>query len=267
MAEVVERAVELQAVLVVVDTLGQFAGMRGESENDAGAALAAMEPIQAATARGLGVLVLRHERKGGGVVGESARGSSAFAGAVDIVLRLARPDGNHAPEVRKIEALSRFGETPDELVIELTDDGYVSRGSASDLAMQHARAEVGSVLDDAPDGLTYDEMSKRTEDVSTTTIKRVIAEMIEAGSIVRTGAGRKNDPYRFAFHPSRHGSLVGNQDPRFEDSPSPSQAVAASNHSDQTPPSMGPDQMEVLFHGQGSDLTKVARAIFGDMPQ
>jgi hypothetical protein len=48
----------------------------------------------AAGSAGLAVLMLRHERKGGGEVGESGRGSSAFAGAVDVILQLKRPEGN-----------------------------------------------------------------------------------------------------------------------------------------------------------------------------
>lgn len=66
--------------LVIVDTLPQFAGISGDGENSSGAALEAMRPIQEAAATGLGFLISRHERKGGGEVGESARGSSAFSG-------------------------------------------------------------------------------------------------------------------------------------------------------------------------------------------
>jgi AAA domain-containing protein len=54
------------ASLLVVDALPQFAGIRGEAENDAGAALAAIEPLKAAADDGLAVIVVRHERKSGG---------------------------------------------------------------------------------------------------------------------------------------------------------------------------------------------------------
>ena len=134
--EVVEaavlRAIDIKANLLVVDTLHQFAGLRGSSENDSGAALLeAMEPLQTAAAKyGLGVLVLRHDRKGNNLeVGESSRGSSAFAGAVDIVMNLKRPDGRHArPNQRLIQTLSRFSETPGNLLIEWIDGEYRSLG-------------------------------------------------------------------------------------------------------------------------------------------
>ena len=110
---------EVQACLLVVDTLTPFAGLRGDSENNAGDALLALQPLQRLAARlPVGVVVARHERKGGGEVGEAGRGSSAFTGGVDIVLSLRRPEGQGRPTVRVIHALSRFSETPDTLAIE-----------------------------------------------------------------------------------------------------------------------------------------------------
>ena len=53
-----------------------------------------------ATAKGIAVLMGRHERKGGGEPGEAARGSSATAGAIDIILSFRRPKGN-APTSRR----------------------------------------------------------------------------------------------------------------------------------------------------------------------
>src|SRR5436190_1586116 len=82
-----DEATRLGALLVV-DTLPQWAGLRGDSENSSGAALEAIEPLQRATAAGVGVVLVRHDRKGSGEVGESARGSTAFGGAVDVILQL-----------------------------------------------------------------------------------------------------------------------------------------------------------------------------------
>src|SRR5690606_19014987 len=60
-AAAVAQAQKIGAKLLVVDTLPQFAGMRGDAENNAGAALEAMAPLQAAAAvHGLGVVVVRH---------------------------------------------------------------------------------------------------------------------------------------------------------------------------------------------------------------
>ena len=102
------------AQMLIVDTLPQFAGLKAEAENDSGAALEAMAPLQAAAERGLAVLLTRHDRKGGGEVGESARGSTAWTGAVDTVINLTRDAGRAT--VRKMATISRFDAAPEELM-------------------------------------------------------------------------------------------------------------------------------------------------------
>jgi hypothetical protein len=102
--QAVTECIARGAGLLVVDTLGRFAGIAGDGENHAGAAEAAMAPLQVACSDGLGVIVVRHERKSGGDVGDSGRGSSAFGGAVDIVLAVRRPEGGSRPNVRVVHA-------------------------------------------------------------------------------------------------------------------------------------------------------------------
>jgi RecA-family ATPase len=84
----VAEAAARDAGVLIVDTLAQFAGLRGDDENNAGAALAAMAPLQRAARTGLAVELTRHERKSGGEPGESARGSSAYGGAADIIVAI-----------------------------------------------------------------------------------------------------------------------------------------------------------------------------------
>ena len=91
--EAVSECKRRGARLLVVDTMAQFAGLHGDSENNAGNALEAIRPLQLGAAQGLGVVFSRHERKSGGEVGDSGRGSSAFGGAVDTILSLRRPEG------------------------------------------------------------------------------------------------------------------------------------------------------------------------------
>ncbi len=84
----VAKALELGYQVLMIDTIGQFAGLKGDAENNAGAALEAMRPLQEAAAKGLAVGFTRHERKSGGEIGNSGRGSSAYSGAVDLILIL-----------------------------------------------------------------------------------------------------------------------------------------------------------------------------------
>jgi hypothetical protein len=193
-----EKALELGAGAILIDTLGQFAGLRGDRENDAGAAQAAMQPLQEAAARGLAVVLTRHERKGGGEVGESGRGSSAFGGAVDIILSIRRSEGNVRPSVRVIESLSRFEVTPGRLVIELTPEGYRSLGDATAFAEKEAREAILDIMPaKAENAITMGDLVDKAKehDVKRTAAQEALHALMEQGTVMRIGAGKKGDPY------------------------------------------------------------------------
>ncbi len=196
----VDKALEFEAGLLVVDTLGQFAGIRGDAENSAGAAHEAMKPLQEAAAKGLAVVLTRHERKGGGEVGESGRGSSAFGGTVDIILSIRRGEGNVRPTVRVIESLSRFDETPDKLVIELTEQGYRSLGNATALAEEEAENAVLEMLPSKPENAmtTPEVLDKlKEQDIKRTVATGALAKLSDSGGVRRVGEGKKGNPYRY----------------------------------------------------------------------
>jgi putative DNA primase/helicase len=205
------KAKELGYSVLVVDTLGQFSGINGDAENNAGAALEAMQPLQEAAAQnGLAVIVNRHDRKSGGDVGESGRGSSAFAGTADIVLQLRRPEGKVRPTVRLIHALSRFTETPPEQVIELVGDEYVTRGTEQDVAAQEALAKVLQALPtNEGDAIAFKDICEAVK-TSRSTIQRALDEHQAAGVVRSIGQGKKNDPKRYWQVPD----LVSAQSPR-----------------------------------------------------
>jgi hypothetical protein len=199
--EVVSAAVEeckkRSAKLLVVDTLGQFAGLIGDSENNSGDALRAVQPLQQAAEEGLAVIIVRHERKSGGSVGDSGRGSSAYAGAVDILLSIRRPEGNQKRSVRLIQAVSRFDETPAELLIELTDEGYRSLGEPGEAAKEKVEREVLDVLPKskakAMDIKTLGNETKKTR----AQLQRMLNKLLSQGLVHKTGKGSKVDPLRY----------------------------------------------------------------------
>jgi hypothetical protein len=184
--------------LLVVDTLGKLAGLR--DENDAAEAGRAMAPLQDAAHDGLAVLVLRHERKGGGAVGESARGSSAFGGDVDVILQLRRPDGNQPRTRRVIESLSRYGETPEKVITELLPEGYVLLGEEEAVVLGDAvrilSALLGREVWAETDGPTLDELVGASE-LARTTVQRAVRHLDSLGQVIVTGAGKKGDPKRY----------------------------------------------------------------------
>jgi hypothetical protein len=156
-----------------------------------------MEPLQEAAAADIGVVMVRHERKSGGDVGDSGRGSSAFAGAVDTILSLRRPEGKTRPTLRVVQALSRFSDVPDELFIELTDDGFVSHGSKQNVVMQEA---TDAILNCTPESQAVaaplSELTK-VSGVSRATAQRVINILLQDGRLARTCGGKRGSAYKY----------------------------------------------------------------------
>jgi hypothetical protein len=148
--EVLIRLEALDAHVLIIDTLPQFSGVRGDDENKSGRALEVMEPLQAATERRLAIMISRHDRKAGGEVGDSGRGSSAYAGAVDIILHLDRPQAKPGTERQRIiGGISRFEETPDDLLVQLSSDEphvYTVVGNVEEVRTRDLRVDILTVL-------------------------------------------------------------------------------------------------------------------------
>jgi hypothetical protein len=195
----ITHAKRKNARVLVIDTFAQFARLMGERENSAGDVLEAMEPLQIARDSDLAVLLIRHERKMGGGVGESGRGSSAMTGVVDIVLRLHQLEGKHPPNYRQLDALSRFDETPRETMIKLNEDGsgYEILGHSPAVAIDAAVSRVLQELSSEADkGLTMEELHKLTG-VVRTTLQTALSQSESSGMLTKLGEGKKNNPLRY----------------------------------------------------------------------
>jgi hypothetical protein len=194
--DVTTHALSVGAGVLIVDTVSQFAGLHGDAENNSGDALAAIAPLQEAASRGLAVIASRHERKGGGDVGESGRGSSAFSGAVDIVVAIRRGEGQSKPTVRVLHTLSRFTETPDTLVIELTPAGYTALGTQGTVAV----LEAENILRDRlpvteAEALTLDELRAGLQ-LTRSVAQEALRKLADVG-VQRVGLGKRGSPYRY----------------------------------------------------------------------
>jgi hypothetical protein len=192
------EARRIGAKMLCVDTLGQWARLKGDAENSAGAALEAMAPLQAAAAEdGLAIVIVRHERKSGGDVEKSARGSSAFAGAVDVIVRMRRPEGAQRATLRILEAISRFDGVPELLAIELTDAGYVVRGDGEAISTQDALFIVAKHIPSDPLHAVTEPAIVAAAGVSRTVVRDVVKRCLALGWLGRLGEGKRGDPYRY----------------------------------------------------------------------
>jgi len=157
--EATAYCLEVGAVLLIVDTLGRWASLMGDAENDAGAALQVMQPLEEAAAAGLAVLVVRHDRKDPGAnIVDAGRGSGAYAGAFDQLLALKRVGGAGHDNRRKLCCEGRFEETPRELVIEYEGGVYLDRGTEANVESAEVRSTVLAVLRDADEARTFDHL-------------------------------------------------------------------------------------------------------------
>jgi AAA domain len=112
-----ERALDL----VVFDSLAMF--LPAATENNAGVMVDALGPFLALADAGLAVWLLHHPSKGEPALGQAARGSGALSASVDIILEMRHPGGDPFTRRRRLFGWSRYDETPQQLLIELSPDG------------------------------------------------------------------------------------------------------------------------------------------------
>lgn len=187
--------------LVVLDTLSAFVPWK--NENDAAEVQAALTPLNALTEAGLALLLFHHFGKADGSEGRAARGSTALAGAVDILLELRRfkPD-DIADRRRVISGYGRFDSIPDEIVIALASDssGYTAEGDKKAVAAQELVENILSVLPDAEPGISVDDVHAALPEGGRPRRGDVMKTLRGngCGRLWRSsGSGKPKDPYRF----------------------------------------------------------------------
>jgi len=208
-----QQARTVGARLVWIDTLPALSGLVGDEENSSGAALEVMRPLADLTGAGLAVVLSAHDRKSGGVVGESGRGSSAYAGAVDVIVQVQRTKGCR-DTCRTLHAVGRFRDIPPLLTVEmipffpdaLRGSGLVRR---IDPAFTFVRADAGAPSPDDPCRLvaaalpadpalavTIEDLA-RTTGLADTTIRRALDSLTAEHRASQAGKGIKGSAFRF----------------------------------------------------------------------
>jgi hypothetical protein len=196
-----EQAAERECDLVAFDTLGTFAPWK--NENESAEVNAAVLPFNRLTEAGRGVLGFHHAGKTDQGEGKAARGSTALAAAVDIILEMRRfkPD-DRTDRRRVLSGLGRFDEVPDELVIALADDGtgYTAEGDRKELAARELADAILDVLPADRPGLRGDEVHEAMPKGDRPGLAKIGAALLsgaEAGRWQASGSGRKGDPRRY----------------------------------------------------------------------
>jgi len=167
---------------LIVDTFAVFARLKGSEENDSGAVAERMRVLRfVAQTYDIAVVLIRHAGKDG-----TPRGSSAFEAEADICITIARPEGRHAPTVRKIAGIGRYGEW--ERNIQLTEVGYISLGTDDKVEFRKAVRFAKSVLPASPQsGMKKQEMLDKREgddkNITARTLDRALAWLVKQGDV------------------------------------------------------------------------------------
>ena len=176
--------------LIVIDTIARYAGF--EDVNDYVKVLSALEPLQdLARQYGTAVLALHHAPKSGDdrETIDSPLGSTALAGAADIVMRYKRTGDR-----RILQTVNRFGDDLPETVVTLGPDGWPEAvGSLQEVqAHEEERAILDAIAANGP--MTKDELREALGRKAIDLV-RTLQALLRQGRIGRTGKGRKGDPY------------------------------------------------------------------------
>jgi len=202
-ADAVEEARRIGAVLLVVDTWSYWSNLAPEREKDAGAAQQAIGVLVEATRAGLAVLLVHHQRKERGEDGDAIRGSGAIAGAVDVIVEYERPNGESPQQQRHLISVGRWPQTPSLLLVEhdvaTKAWGHVAEGAGrEDAAHLGLRQQLLQMLPCEEPGVTLGDLSALGKrEVWHNELKRLMDE----GAVRRTGGGRRGDPYRHCRAP------------------------------------------------------------------
>ena len=184
---------KLDAGLVVVDTFTDLSGLSGEEENTAGPVLKAIGHLRPVSSDGASVWTVRHDRKEGGTLVESGRGSGAFAGAVDVLMAL-RKRGDQ----REVLGIGRPEGVPDSMHVTFdgidfapVDDPRRQR----DLAMERRILAVLPRTEEEAIGL---EAVASLLECSTKTADKQLKRLREEGA-VRSGRGKGSVTHKQAI--------------------------------------------------------------------
>jgi hypothetical protein len=183
--------------LLIIDTLPQFAGMGENQENDSGAAMLALKPLQKLTSDEIAVVVVRHDRKAGGEVGDSSRGSSAWGGGADTLITIAKGNGNSASTVRILSCISRFDGPPDKLVIDLREGEYINLGNSTDVALSRAKENIWEIIPDTEDEAKATGEILAAAGTGKTVGQEALNELVEEGELQRKVGQGKGSPWQY----------------------------------------------------------------------
>jgi hypothetical protein len=190
--EVVALLSDKKPALLVVDPL--FRLVRVRDEKAYAEVYAHLGPlIDAARRTGTHILCLHHSSKQPKEHAiDSPLGSTALSGAVSTLIEMRLTEGG----LRTFRTVQRIGECLGETVLEFEPERKRLRlgGTREDAEVMGLKSAVLAALD-GPEKLERD-IDEAIEG-RTSYKRRAIRELVGSGQVIRTGAGKRGDPFRY----------------------------------------------------------------------
>jgi hypothetical protein len=93
--------------------------------------------------------------------------------------------------------LSRFSETPTELLIELQDNNYISLGEPHDAAVRIAKDSILGIVPKTEIEAVDLKRLLESAKLPRATVQRAVDELVRAKRLTRIGEGKRGNPYRY----------------------------------------------------------------------
>ncbi len=194
-AFVAGHAAQRDVRLVIVDPLHALLG--ASDINDYFRVNRAITPlIELARGEGIHLMLLHHQGKGDRGGGDRVLGSTALFGAVDALITMTRTD-----DAFLVDSIQRYGTDlePTQLA---RDEATGILGVAGTVTRMRDRAVEDLILERLGDGSMTESELRESIQKNTVVVHRVLRQMLEsedaACSLVRTGSGRRANPYRYS---------------------------------------------------------------------
>ena len=234
-------------VLVVIDTVGRVLHLRDSSEYaEVTEALDGL--LRLARESGAAFLLVHHSPKAsdGRDPIDAPLGSTAFAGTADVVLHLKRGrDG-----VRTLASVQRVGQDMEESVVTIGPDGWPALvGTRREVQTQAMSDEILKYLASHGES-TRDEILSGVQGEAAVKI-RALDHLVREGRVVRSGTGRRGDPFRFRLAPR---GVDPRGDPLPSGSPDSVFPFADSTTNGRTEIQNRPEPASVLDESRSRDL-------------
>jgi hypothetical protein len=191
--------------VVIFDTLLRFLPIA--DENDAAQMTDALVPLHRVTEAGAALVLVHHLKKGDATEMQASRGSGALPAFVDTIVELRRYRPEDDTDRRRIlKAVGRSDETEPELILELTEDGYISRGTRAQATQEDRLRILESIVPCDPPGATSEEMragwpNSGIPAPGLSALRSDLNAGLRLGYWHRAGDGKKGSPHRFHKRP------------------------------------------------------------------